>query len=72
MDITILGGGHGCFAAAAELADNGHTVRWWRRDTRALTTLRDLGAVTLRDHRGLREVPVSEAARAGGYAPWRT
>lgn len=69
MDITILGGGHGCFAAAAELAENAHTVRWWRRDTMALDALRALGALGVRDHRGSRNVPVSDTARAGAIHP---
>ncbi|MFZ3554844.1 NAD/NADP octopine/nopaline dehydrogenase family protein [Streptomyces sp. BH055] len=69
MDITILGGGHGCFAAAAELAENGHTVRWWRRDTKAFDGLRELGALTVRDHRGTRDVTVSDTARDGAIHP---
>ncbi|MGP3770049.1 NAD/NADP octopine/nopaline dehydrogenase family protein [Streptomyces sp. SDT5-1] len=69
MDLTILGGGHGCFAAAAELAEHGHAVRWWRRDTAALDDLRDTGALTVRDHRGSREVPVSDTAGEGAVRP---
>ncbi|MGW1837764.1 NAD/NADP octopine/nopaline dehydrogenase family protein [Streptomyces sp. NPDC002067] len=65
MDLTVLGGGHGAFAAAAALAERGHTVRWWRRDAPALTALRQRGTLGLRDHRGLRQVPVGAAARAG-------
>ncbi|GAA3178630.1 MULTISPECIES: NAD/NADP-dependent octopine/nopaline dehydrogenase family protein [Streptomyces] len=69
MDLTILGGGHGAFAAAAALAESGHTVRWWRRDTAALAALGARGALGIRDHRGLRQVPVGRAARAGAIRP---
>ena len=36
MKIAILGGGHGCYAAAADLSEAGHDVRLWRRDAAAL------------------------------------
>ena len=32
MKIAVLGGGNGSYAAAADLADRGHSVRLWRRD----------------------------------------
>ena len=32
MKIAILGGGHGCHAAAADLSEAGHEVSLWRRD----------------------------------------
>ena len=51
MRISVIGGGHGCYAAAAELFEKGHHVRWWRRDWTAFQGLRDAGALTkaLRD-----------------------
>ena len=36
MRIAVLGGGHGCYAAAADLSDAGHELRLWRRDAAAL------------------------------------
>ncbi|WP_431902785.1 NAD/NADP octopine/nopaline dehydrogenase family protein [Amycolatopsis thermoflava] len=60
MRIAVLGGGHGCWAAAAELTENGHDVRWWRRDAAAHQALRDAGAMTVRDHRGTRQVRVGD------------
>ncbi|MEU3710862.1 NAD/NADP-dependent octopine/nopaline dehydrogenase family protein [Streptomyces catenulae] len=69
MDLTILGGGHGAFAAAAALADGGHTVRWWRRNAPALAALGERGTLGLRDHRGLRQVPVGAAPRPGAIRP---
>ncbi|MGW1680232.1 NAD/NADP octopine/nopaline dehydrogenase family protein [Saccharopolyspora sp. NPDC002376] len=61
MRIAVLGGGHGCWAAAAELAENGHNVQWWRRDAAAHQALSAAGAITVRDHRGTRQVPVGDA-----------
>jgi len=58
MRISVLGGGHGCYAAAAELAEKGHDVRWWRRDGAAFEGLRDAGALTVTDYRGTRHVPL--------------
>jgi opine dehydrogenase len=35
MRIAVLGGGNGSYAAAADLAAQGHEVRLWRRDAAA-------------------------------------
>lgn len=60
MKITVLGGGHGCYAAAADLTRNGHTVTLWRRDRAALqahgeqaelTVMSSNGDFTARPHR---------------------
>lgn len=40
MEIAVLGGGHGCYAAAADLSEKGHHIRFW---------LNIAGAVTERD-----------------------
>lgn len=56
MRITVLGGGHGSYATAADLADQGHAVWLWRRDGAALAAAGFKGGITLRDHRGTREV----------------
>ena len=61
MKIAILGGGHGCYAAAADLAEAGHEVRLWRRDVAALQPLVERGAIVLEDARGSREVPIALA-----------
>lgn len=62
MRISVIGGGHGCYAAAAALAETGHEVRWWRRDGTAFQGLRDAGALTVTDYRGTRRVPLGEGA----------
>jgi len=59
MEIAVLGGGHGCYAAAADLSESGHAVRLWRRDAEAFAPVLDAGALTLIDARGAREVPIA-------------
>lgn len=58
MKITVLGGGHGCYAAAVEMAENGHEVVLWRRDTEALQQLAGLGHLKIKDFKGDRTVTV--------------
>ena len=60
MDIAVLGGGHGCYAAAAELSEKGHRVRFWRRDAEALGPVIDSGSITVKDFRGEREVAIAQ------------
>ena len=61
MEIAVIGGGHGCYAAAAHLTEQGHEVRLWRRDGAALAPVRETGAITLTDHEGTRDVALSLA-----------
>ncbi len=61
MKIAILGGGHGAYAAAADLSEAGHEVRLWRRDAAALHPVIRAGAITLKDAAGVREVPLALA-----------
>jgi opine dehydrogenase len=61
MNIAILGGGHGCYAAAADLAEAGHEVRLWRRDAAALKPVVDTGTIVLKDADGAREVRIARA-----------
>jgi opine dehydrogenase len=68
MRIAVLGGGHGGYAAAADLAEQGHEVRLWRRDRKALEKVRAAGAITLIDHRGARAVPIANATPDIGEA----
>ncbi|MEO6269208.1 MAG: NAD/NADP octopine/nopaline dehydrogenase family protein [Lautropia sp.] len=68
MRISILGGGHGCYAAAADLSEAGHEVRLWRRDTAALAAVRSAGSITLKDARGAREVAIALATDSIGEA----
>lgn len=59
MEVAVLGGGHGSHAAAADLTEQGHKVRFWRRDREAVRALQDAGAITLKDFRGTRDVPLA-------------
>ncbi len=68
MDIAVIGGGNGCYAAVADLSEQGHAVRLWRRDANALGPLRDAGHIKLRDFQGLREVPVARVTDDVGEA----
>ncbi len=61
MEICVLGGGHGCHAAAADLAAAGHEVRLWRRDAEALHQLGARPSIELEDADGVREVPLALA-----------
>lgn len=63
MRIAILGGGHGCYAAAADLAEQGHEIRLWRRDAAALDALRQSGAIRVKDGGGEREVAIALATK---------
>ena len=68
MRIAILGGGHGCYAAAADLSESGHEVRLWRRDAAALAAVRDAGSIRLKDERGVRDVAIALATASLGEA----
>jgi len=68
MKIAILGGGHGCYAAAADLSEAGHEVRLWRRDAAALAPVQQAGSIVLKDAAGTREVPIALATPDIGAA----
>ena len=53
MKVAVLGGGNGACAAAADLSEKGHEVRWWRRNAAALRP-----QLTLKDADGERAVRV--------------
>lgn len=58
MEIAVLGGGHGCYAAAAEFSEKGHAVRWWRRNDPDHAAVRDAGGIRVRDFQGDRLVSI--------------
>ncbi|MCO5107932.1 MAG: NAD/NADP octopine/nopaline dehydrogenase family protein [Burkholderiaceae bacterium] len=62
MRIAVLGGGHGSYAAAADLSEQGHEVRLWRRDAAALAPVVATRSIVLRDFRGSRAVPLAQAS----------
>jgi len=53
MQIAVLGGGNGSFAAAGDLTMAGHEVQLWRRDVQAVAAHRDAGRrVLVKDFKG--------------------
>ena len=68
MRIAVLGGGNGSHAAAADLAEQGHEVRLWRRDAAAFAPVLASGTLLLRDYRGTREVRLALATAVLGEA----
>ena len=57
MEIAVLGGGNGSFATAVDLVELGHNVRFWRRNSDAISALQsNNNTITLKDFQ--RERPV--------------
>jgi opine dehydrogenase len=61
MRIAVLGGGNGSYAAAADLAELGHELRFWRRDAAAFAPVLASGSLTLKDFQGRREIKLARA-----------
>ncbi len=68
MRIAVLGGGNGCYAAAADLAEQGHEVRLWRRDAEAFAPVLASQSIKLKDLRGARTVRLTLATPDIGAA----
>ena len=58
MKIAVLGGGHGAYAAAADLTEQGHEVRHWRRNSAELSPV-----IKLLDEKGSRDVRIRSEKR---------
>lgn len=63
MRVAVLGGGNGAHAAIADLAEQGHEVRHWRRNASALRE-----RINLKDARGMREVRIARCCADMGEA----
>ena len=59
MEIAVIGGGHGCYASAVSLTEQGHDVRLWRRNSAAFRPIKHSNIITLTDHKGKRDVKIS-------------
>lgn len=59
MEIAVIGGGHGCYATAVSLTEQGHNVRLWRRSFAAFGSVKNSNVITLTDYRGRRAVKIS-------------
>jgi opine dehydrogenase len=56
VEVAVIGGGHGAYAAAADLSEAGHNVRFWRRDAAALAPVLETHAIQVRDRHGERSI----------------
>lgn len=61
MEVAVLGGGHGCYAAAADAAEGGHNVRFWRRNAVAFSDVLKTQRVIVSDKNGRRSVSLALA-----------
>ncbi|PZU10766.1 NAD/NADP-dependent octopine/nopaline dehydrogenase family protein [Sphingomonas sp.] len=72
MKVAVIGGGHGCYAAAAELSEKGHEVWFWRRSAEEFTAFIARPVITVTDKAGTRDVtvahPTTSLAEAIGNA----
>lgn len=69
MEVAVLGGGNGSHAAAADLAERGHAVRFWRRDRAETAALRAAGGeLVLRDADCARTVALARVCDHVGEA----
>lgn len=59
MRVAVLGGGHGCYAAAVEMSEMGHDVWFWRRDADAFAPILESRSIRITDHRGTRDVRIA-------------
>jgi opine dehydrogenase len=59
MRVAVLGGGNGAYAGAADLSEQGHEVRFWRRNADALAPVRNGGVIRLKDAAGERAIRVA-------------
>ena len=67
MKIVVIGGGNGSYAAAADFAEAGHDVRWWRRNASDFAQVAEAGGITVTDFKGsrpVRIVPTDDLAAA--------
>ena len=58
MEIAVIGGGNGGYASAVDLSSRGHSVRFWRQNADAFSTVLSSGEIILTDWKGTRSVPI--------------
>jgi opine dehydrogenase len=69
LKIAVLGGGNGSFAAAGDLALQGHDVRLWRRDAAQVAEHRSTGSrILVKDGNGRHEVQLALVTTNMGQA----
>ncbi len=62
MEIAVIGGGNGCYAAAASLTENGHNVSLWRRNSEALKKVQNTNSIKLTDYKGTRSIKLKKVS----------
>lgn len=62
MEIAVIGGGNGSYAAAVDLSEMGHDVRLWRRDAEAFQEVLATQQIHLKDYKGSRLVSLKLAS----------
>jgi opine dehydrogenase len=62
MEIAVIGGGNGSYAAAVDLSEKGHEVRLWRRDKEAFREVQNKQQISLKDYLGTRKVSLKLAS----------
>ncbi|WP_026701971.1 NAD/NADP octopine/nopaline dehydrogenase family protein [Salibacterium aidingense] len=62
MEIAVLGGGNGAYAAAVDFVEKGHYVRLWRRDKDAFKSVLNSQMIKVKDTAGTREVSLQLAS----------
>lgn len=72
MRVAVLGGGHGGYAAAAEISEAGHEVWFWRRDAESFSAVLKEKKVRLRDFKGDRDVAIAHPTTSLEEAITRT
>lgn len=60
MKVSVIGGGHGCFAAAVEMVEKGFDVVLWRRNDQALKELIELEGIEVKDFKGERNISIGQ------------
>ena len=61
MEIAVLGGGNGSYAAAAHLSEQGHSVRMWRRNHSRFSKILSSREIALEDWESERKVKIDMA-----------
>ena len=59
MRVAVLGGGHGGYAAAAEMSETGHETWFWRRDPVSFAPVLENKTVRVRDYKGERDIAIA-------------
>ena len=61
MKITVLGGGNGAYAAAADLSEKSHDITLWRRSGKAFQRVLEMNTIELQDFQGRRSIRIENA-----------